>query len=105
MKAMALWFRYQALIAASPAPLTVTRPRASTPAADGLPREIRVVGIDVEAEQRQPETLLPRPRPVARAGIAALLREHRFDVIAKAPAEGLILARNGDVRGRRMSVD
>ena len=38
-----------------------------------LPREIRVVGIDIEPEQRQPKALLPGPRAVARARVAALL--------------------------------
>ena len=60
--------------------------------ADGLPREIGVVGIDVEAEQRQPKAFLSGPRPVARAGVAALLREDRFDVIAKAPLKRLVHA-------------
>jgi hypothetical protein len=67
------------------------------PPADRLAGEVRVIGIDVEAKQREPKALLPGPGPVAGAGIAALLAEDRFDVVAEGPVEGFVLIGDGDL--------
>ena len=52
-------------------------------ATTGLPRDRVVVGRRVVAAERQPEAVLPGGRAVARARIAAGLRQDRDDLIAK----------------------
>jgi hypothetical protein len=65
-----------------------------------LPRQIRVIRIDIEAEQRQSKALLSRPGPMTRPAVAALLGKHRFDMIAEAPGEGMVHTGHRYFRGR-----
>src|SRR5439155_5071843 len=75
------------------------------PPAHRLPSEVRVIRIDIKTEQRQPKPFLPRARSMARPRVAALLRQHRLHMVAKAPLEWLIDSADQNVRARRLTID